>query len=281
LRLQLRRLIRHGRNGVILDEHLPRTPRSDASLDWEPDTPPGRKKPFGYQLKTAWKWMQFALSSRVIVHSNASAKFLSKRYHLALSKVVTIPYGVPVAPSAPFPPSGPLRVLLLAVVCFRKGHDVLIEATRYATTSWDVTFAGGGSQIETFRALAEERATQPIHFVGPLADPQGAIRDCDVLCVPSRSDASSISAIEAMMVGRPIVGSSADGVPEVFEDQETGLVVDVADPKDLAQALDALANRERREEMGRRARERALETRTLERMTEVTRREYRESARHG
>jgi glycosyltransferase involved in cell wall biosynthesis len=269
--LQVQRLILRGRRNILLDEHLPRTPRSDSQLAYEPDTPPGRKKPFAKQLKGVVKRLQFFLCGKVMVHSRASSDFLRARYATPLRRIVLVPYGVPITPALEAPaPSERLRILLLAVVCFRKGHDLLIEATRYAKTPWDVVFVGGGSQMETFQALATERAMQTVRFAGQMNNPGAAVAACDVLCVPSRSDASSISGLEAMMAGKPLVVSTADGVPELIDDGITGLVVDATIPQALAEALDKLADPELRASMGRSAREVMLATRTFDHMIEAT-----------
>ena len=271
LRLQLERLFWRGHRTILLDEHLPRTPRSDESLDYEPDTPPGTKKPFAKQLKSLVKRGQFFLCGSVMVHSQASADFLKNRYSTSAKRIVLVPLGVPVTPQLDSPgPSRALRILLLAVVCFRKGHDLLIEATRFAQTPWEVTFAGGGSQLRSFEALAAERAQQPIRFVGELKDPLAAIAACDVLCVPSRSDASSISGLEAMMAGKPLVVSTADGVPELVHDGVTGLIVEATDPRALAAALDKMSDIALRTTMGRNAREVMLATRTFDHMVHAT-----------
>ncbi len=280
--LHARRVIRRGTRTIILDEHLPRTARSDASLEWDPHLPPGRKKPFARQAKSLLKWLQFLMARRVVVHSEASRRFLECRYAMNTSKVVVVPLGVREPPElAPLPPSDALRVLVLAVVSARKGQDVLIEATRFARTSWEVTMVGDGPQVVEFKALAATRALQPVTFSGATEDGLAAIAACDVLCVPSRSDASSISGIEAMMAGRPVVGSDVDGVPELIVDGETGLVGPPDDPEAHASALDSLADPNIRAAMGARARTVARVRYSIDRMVAQTLAIYEEVARHG
>ena len=276
LQLQLKRVLFKGRRSILIDEHLPRTPRSDSALDYEPDTPPGSKKPFAKQLKGIIKRLQYLLSGSVVVHSKASADFLSARYGTNVHRMILVPLGVPATPELePKAASSTLQILLLAVVCFRKGHDLLIEATRFATKRWEVTFVGGGSQLDAFKELAKARGQQPIVFLGQANEPGDAIAACDVLCVPSRSDASSISALEAMMAGKPVVVSRADGVPELVHDGVTGLVVDAEDPRALAEALDKMAEETFRLQMGKEARKVMLATRTTGHMIRATRDAYK------
>ena len=275
-RIQLRRCLRMGRGAIVLDEHLPRTPRSDSTIPWDPHIPSGRRKPFAKQLKTIFKRAQYRLADRVIVRSEASRRFLHDRYSLPMAKMELVRLGIPAPKDGVMPsPSDALRVLVLAVVCTRKGQDVLIEATRFARTRWEVHMVGDGPQLEEFEALASERAMQPVSFDGPTHDGPGTISSVDVVCVPSRYDNSPISAIEAMMLARPVVGSDVDGVPEIVVDGETGLIVPSEDPRSLAEALDALADPELRSAMGARAKDRASRTHSLDRMVDRTLEVYR------
>ena len=69
-----------------------------------------------------------------------------------------------------------------------------------------------------------------------------------------------ISIIEAMAAGLPVVASAVGGVPEMVEDERTGLLVAPGATTALADALARLVgDRTLREQMGRAGREKALE----------------------
>jgi len=60
--------------------------------------------------------------------------------------------------------------------------------------------------------------------------------------LPSVQEGSgSISLLEAMSYGLPVVVSACDGLPEDVQDGVNGLLVPPADPERLADALEALA----------------------------------------
>ena len=64
--------------------------------------------------------------------------------------------------------------------------------------------------------------------------------------------------IEAMAIGRPVVGTKTGGIPELISDGESGLVVPMRDSDALAHAmLELFTNAPMREEMGKSARARA------------------------
>ena len=62
-------------------------------------------------------------------------------------------------------------------------------------------------------------------------------RAADLYVSASRSDGSSISLLEAMASGLPVVATKVGGNSEVVEDGLTGLLVPSADPNALAEAI--------------------------------------------
>jgi glycosyltransferase involved in cell wall biosynthesis len=90
----------------------------------------------------------------------------------------------------------------------------------------------------------------------------------DVLCLMSQWEELPIAIVEAMSVGTPVVATDVGGVREVVEPGETGLLVERSADA-LAAALRALwRDAARREDMGRKARERFFERFTLDRVVE-------------
>jgi glycosyltransferase involved in cell wall biosynthesis len=78
-------------------------------------------------------------------------------------------------------------------------------------------------------------------FKGLSSDVAGEIRASTAVVIPStKPEALSITALEAMAVGRPVVASAIGGLPEVITDGLTGLLVPPGDPAALASAIDRL-----------------------------------------
>jgi glycosyltransferase involved in cell wall biosynthesis len=81
----------------------------------------------------------------------------------------------------------------------------------------------------------------------------------DVLALPSFTEGLPNVLLEAFAAGVPAVATAVGGVPEVVEDGVSGYLVPPGDADALAgRLLDALADDERRREMGGRGRERVL-----------------------
>ena len=91
----------------------------------------------------------------------------------------------------------------------------------------------------------------------------------DVFALSSKTEGLPLVVPEAMAAGLPIVTTAVGGLPDVIDEGRTGLLVPV-DEAALSSALASLANdRERARELGRRAREIALERYSHDRMVDA------------
>ncbi len=75
-----------------------------------------------------------------------------------------------------------------------------------------------------------------IAFAGWTADVAGAYAAIDLLVVTSQQEGYSLSALEAMAAGVPVVGTRVPGVTEVIDDGRTGLLAEPGDAASLAGA---------------------------------------------
>lgn len=112
-----------------------------------------------------------------------------------------------------------------------------------------------------------------IQFLGSVSDVAAIYNRSDVVVLSSKSEAFPYTVIEAMMCGRPMVATAVGGVSEALGD--SGILVDPGDPDQLARAcLRLLQSREMQQELGKRARERALDRFTEEKCTAQYRETY-------
>jgi len=64
-----------------------------------------------------------------------------------------------------------------------------------------------------------------------------ALDDAWLLLLASRSEGTPRVVLEALCRGRAVVGARAGGIPDVVQDEETGLLVDADRPQAIADAL--------------------------------------------
>ena len=104
---------------------------------------------------------------------------------------------------------------------------------------------------------------ESVIFAGFAASAEAAYNEGDVVVLSSISEGFPYSVVEAMMCGRPVVGTDVGGVREALEG--CGLVVEPRNAQEMAAAcLHLLRDPELRSELGRRAREKALEQFSLQ-----------------
>jgi glycosyltransferase involved in cell wall biosynthesis len=177
------------------------------------------------------------------------------------------------APPRVAPPDAPQRVGFVGRLERVKGCEYFIDAAGLITASHpDVAFviAGTGSLDATLRArAASSPASKRITFSGYLDEPAPLLSTLDVLCVPSLSEASGLSAMESLALGVPVVAWR--GV--------TGALVPPADSGALAAAVSGLlADPERARALGRAGREHVEQHFTAARMVAAYLRVYEDLA---
>ena len=87
----------------------------------------------------------------------------------------------------------------------------------------------------------------------------------DLVLVPSHVEPLGNATLEAMAMGRPVIGTRVGGIPEMIIDGKTGLLVPAKDPDSLAKAITKLVlSQTDREQFGKSALERCQTIFSLE-----------------
>jgi glycosyltransferase involved in cell wall biosynthesis len=127
-----------------------------------------------------------------------------------------VPNGVPIPEQVPPPHSGPIGVGVLGRFDPGKGMLTFIEAaTRTGLGPDRATFVIGGSggpfadHESEVRTAAEQAG---VAIVEPGGDGVGFLADLDVVVIPSRYEGSPLTLLEAMALGRAVVGSDIPGI---------------------------------------------------------------------
>lgn len=122
-----------------------------------------------------------------------------------------------------------------------KGHRFLFEAIPQVVAEvGETTFllAGAGDARDALEAEVNARGLQPyVRFLGFRNDVPELIALSTVIVQPSLAESFGFALLEAMSFGKPVVGSTTGGIPEVVADGETGLLVPPGDSRALADAL--------------------------------------------
>jgi glycosyltransferase involved in cell wall biosynthesis len=127
----------------------------------------------------------------------------------------------------------------------RKGIDVLLTALaalRSRGVAFRAVLVGGGPLLSSHRELAARLGlSDHAALTGFVPDPRPYFRQADIFVLPSREEGSgSLSMIEALREGVPVVASACDGIPEDVTDGESALLVPPGDSDALGRAISAL-----------------------------------------
>ncbi len=183
-------------------------------------------------------------ASAVVATGTATGRRLARARALAGTRVQVVPPGVDPAPvTAPSQAGG--RLVCVASVTPRKGHDVLVEAlSRLTDLAWTLDCAGPVPAGSGFAGLVADRVaaaglTGRVRMTGPLppADMAVLYAGADLLVLPSRAEPYGMVVTEALARGVPVVASAVDGVPEALGRTAGGALPGVLVPPGDAAAL--------------------------------------------
>jgi glycosyltransferase involved in cell wall biosynthesis len=121
-----------------------------------------------------------------------------------------------------------------------KGPDVLIDAIARMSAPPPVLMLGSGVLAgELGDQVARLGLEDVVSFSGWIDDPGPWVAGASVQAIPSRDEAFSQTAVLAMALGVPVIGTNVDGFPETLG-EDRGIIVAPEDPEALAQALEAV-----------------------------------------
>jgi len=174
----------------------------------------------------------------------------------------------------------------IAALVHHKGQRHLIEAAAIVVrTIPDARFvmAGEGElrpQLE--RQIKDRRLEKHVFLTGFRPDVLSVLKAFDVFVMSSVTEGLGTSLLDAMACGKPIVATTAGGMPEVVADGLNGLLVPPRDHDAMAAAIVRLLGSEAlRREMGAEGQTRARTRFSVERMVRDTLAVYRRVAMHA
>lgn len=143
----------------------------------------------------------------------------------------------------------------------KRGHDVVLWVVGEAKFREE-----NSTYFDALRKLASQlEMDEQVRFTGFRQDIAEICCAADLLCLCSDNEPFGRVMIEAMAQSVPVVATNAGGVPEVVENEQTGLLYEVGRIEELARCAERLITNDKvRREMGLRAAARVREHFTIQ-----------------
>lgn len=144
---------------------------------------------------------------------------------------------------------GPDELVIGAVGNVRtpKGYDDLLHAAAKLTLDgrrWRVVIVGDTS-VDPYprleRMVKELGLGERVLFTGFRSDVGEVLRSFDLFVLPSRTEGFSLSTVQAMACGLPVLATRSGGPEEIIQDGVNGMLVPAGDPSALAAGITRLA----------------------------------------
>jgi L-malate glycosyltransferase len=166
-------------------------------------------------------------------------------------RVVTVHEGIDVdhvvaAPavdvhSAFFLPHGSPVVGNIAALVPHKGQRHLIEAAHLVVQELPdarfVILGEGELRDHLERQVKDYHLEKHVKLPGFRVDVLGCLKSFDVFAMSSVTEGLGTSLLDAMAASRPIVATRAGGIPEIVEDEQTGVLVAPRDHRAMAKQI--------------------------------------------
>ncbi|HEY8371043.1 MAG TPA: glycosyltransferase family 4 protein [Thermodesulfobacteriota bacterium] len=202
-------------------------------------------------LRTRWRRMLVGLADGFVANTAEARDYLVGQLAADDRTIVTVPLLTPPSRESlcrtpvalPEPRVRPL-FLFVGRLVEDKGVEYLLRAARLVREAGEdlsVWIVGGGEDLARLTALtAELRLEDVVTFHGPVPyDGIGHVyARADVFVLPTLSDYRSVSVLEAMRFGLPVLDSRHDGcAASAVHDGDNGFVFEPRDPSTLARLM--------------------------------------------
>lgn len=178
------------------------------------------------------------------------------------AKATVIPNGINISEiqssaTSVVPLKGSFNLLFAGGAMSYKGGDLLIRALLEVTKQIEGVHLYMGGDVPRNHSLRKMVTGTGIDtyvtFTGflEIREYRELLSSVDVLVMPSREESFGIALLEAMALGKPVIGTNVGGIPEVVKNERNGILVE-PNPAGIAKAITYLyENKQLRQEMGR------------------------------
>lgn len=162
-----------------------------------------------------------------------------------------------------------------------KGYEYAISAFYHVLKAYPsarMIIVGDGPLDESLRKMCVKLGIKDsVFFMGYRKRVENLVADFDVFVLPSVSEGLGLALLEAMALGKPVIGTEVGGIPEVIKHNVNGFLVTPGNDKYLTESIiEILSNKERAKTFGVKARNTVNRKFSSKTMIEKTEKVYME-----
>jgi glycosyltransferase involved in cell wall biosynthesis len=206
------------------------------------------------QPRPRWHWWLQRIvhhaAEQIVVPSPSAARVAHEWSDVPPQKIVVIPNAIdpgefritgfqPVsAPAHGLDTRDTVKVGFIGRLDPVKRIPDLLRAIASLDLRYTLHIFGEGAERAFLRSMIDFLGiTDRVTLHGLVMHPQAALAQLDLLVLPSQAEGFGLVLIEAMAAGVPVVATDVAGICDVVRNGETGLLVPVASPAELARAI--------------------------------------------
>lgn len=180
-------------------------------------------------------------TDRILAVSEDSARLCRSQDPCSSKKIEALWNGIDLTR---FSYQGPVRkphAISVARLSPEKDFPTLLQATRYVVDrvpEFRLKIVGDGSERAALESLVNQlELNHHVEFLGERKDVPELLKQAAMFVSSTSTEGISLTLLEAMAIGLPIITTSVGGNPEVVQDGETGYLVPAGSPSELGDAI--------------------------------------------
>ncbi|QDT55389.1 Putative glycosyltransferase EpsF [Caulifigura coniformis] len=199
-----------------------------------------------------WKdHLQFAIANhfadRIVGVSEDATQLCRQQNPAAASRMIRLWNGIDVGRFRFAGPAGGCTAISVGRLSSEKDFATLLRATAIVKSrvpEYRLKMVGDGAERAALESLCTELdITDVVTFLGERHDVPALLTEAGFYVASSRTEGISLTILEAMSVGLPVVTTAVGGSPEIVEEGVTGHLAPAQNPQALADAMIRMCER--------------------------------------
>ena len=200
----------------------------------------GQRLGHGFKSRVQYRFASW-LTDCIVNVSDDAARLCRETDGIAEKKIKRIWNGIDIEKFTFTGPQQKPTAISVARLSPEKDFTTLLKSVAIVVQQipdFQLTMVGDGQERADLEQLtAELNLTNHVTFLGDRSDVPQLLAEAGFFVSSSLSEGISLTLLEAMAVGLPIVATAVGGNPEIVDEGVTGMLVPSANPEKLAEAI--------------------------------------------